>query len=115
LFLRAGLSEGKTTPFRGGFQIGAHIRGVVPGRPEGRLSFGLAHGLLSNGYRANVADTGERAASAENGIEITYQDRLAPFLTIQPDLQYIRRACTEGGERDTLVLGLRMIATFGRH
>lgn len=115
LFLRAGLSEGKTTPFRGGFQIGAHIRGVVPGRPEGRLSFGLAHGLLSNGYRANVADTGERAASAENGIEITYQDRLAPFLTIQPDLQYIRRACTEGGDRDTLVLGLRMIATFGRH
>jgi porin len=115
LFLRAGLSEGKTTPFRGGFQIGAHIRGVVPGRPEGRLSFGLAHGLLSSGYRANVADTGERAASAENGIEITYQDRLAPFLTIQPDLQYIRRACTEGGDRDTLVLGLRMIATFGRH
>ena len=115
LFLRAGMSEGKTTPFRGGFQIGAHIRGVVPGRPEGRLSFGLAHGLLSSGYRANVADTGERAASAENGIEITYQDRLAPFLTIQPDLQYIRRACTEGGDRDTLVLGLRMIATFGRH
>ncbi|MFZ8393378.1 hypothetical protein ACO1MB_14075 [Staphylococcus aureus] len=47
-------------------------------------------------------------------MEITYQDRLAHYLTIHHDLQYIRRACTEGGDRDTLVLGLRMIATFGR-
>lgn len=115
LFLRAGMSEGNTTPFRGGFQLGALLRGFVPGRPDGWLSFGVAQGWLSQGFRDNLRDAGEDPAAAETGLEISYQDRIASFLTIQPDLQYIRRAYDNGGERDTLVLGMRLIATFGTH
>eukprot|EP01035_Chromulina_nebulosa_P067696 gene67696-92740_t len=107
LFLRAGLSEGNTTPFRGGFQVGALLRGFVPGRPDGRLSFGVAQGWLSQGFRDNLRDAGELPAAAETGFEISYQDRLASFLTVQPDLQYIRRAYDNGGERDTLPVEAR--------
>lgn len=45
-------------------------------------------------------------------VELTYSDRIAPFLTLQPDVQYVRRP---GGLRDVddaLVLGLRAIVEW---
>lgn len=114
LFVRAGLSDGKTTSFAGGFQAGVLARGLIKGRPDGQLSFGVAHGVLSRAYRDTLREEGEIPDSAETGFEITYQDRLAPFLSVQPDLQYIRRAFPGGGRRGTWVVGLRLIASFER-
>ncbi|AJP72179.1 carbohydrate porin [Sphingomonas hengshuiensis] len=113
LFLRAGLSEGRTTPFRGGFQAGLLMQGVLPGRPDGQFSIGLQHGLLTDCYRAAMLDAGVATDDGEMGLEITYQDRLTRFLSIQPDIQYIRRADRTGGSRATIVFGLRLIAEIG--
>lgn len=114
LFVRAGISDGKTTSFVGGFQAGVLARGLIPGRPNGQFSFGVAHGMLSRGFRDTLRDEGGVAESAETGIEITYKDSSAPFLAVQPDLQYIHRAVPGGGRRGTLVLGVRIIASFAR-
>ncbi|VVT09206.1 Porin [Sphingomonas aurantiaca] len=114
LFFRAGVSEGRTTPFRGGFQLGLLANGLVPGRPDGQLSVGLAQGRLSSGFRRMVRDSGESADAAETGVELTYQDKVAPFLSVQPDVQYIRRAFADGGRKSALVAGLRLIAAFSR-
>ncbi len=110
LFARAGLSEGDTTPFRGGFQFGMLARGVFAGRPDSQFSVGFNTGLLSNGYRAALATSGIASADREDGIEITYADRILPFLIVQPDMQYVRRAFAEDGDRDVWVMGLRLIA-----
>jgi porin len=112
LFLRAGISEGQTTPFRGGFQSGVLVRGYVPGRPDGQFAFGVAQGVLSHCFRATLRAAGSDPSGAETGFEISYQDRVAPWLSVQPDVQYIRRAYAESGQRGTLVLGFRMIAEF---
>ncbi len=114
-FLRAGLSEGKTTPFHGGFQTGVLLRGLVPGRPDSQIALGVAHGLLATGFRDNLRDSGEQPDAAELGFEITYQDSLTSFLSIQPDLQYVRRAYAGAGDRDVLTLGMRLIASFSRN
>lgn len=111
-FARAGLSDGRTTPFSGGFQIGLTGRGIVPARPDSQVSIGMASADLSTPYRrANPA--GEPALTGSEGmIELTYSDRIAPFLTLQPDVQYVRRP---GGLRDVddaLVLGLRAIVAW---
>ncbi|KQN71384.1 carbohydrate porin [Sphingomonas sp. Leaf62] len=111
-FARAGLSDGRTTPFAGGFQIGLTGRGIVPARPDSQVSIGMASADLSTPYRrANPA--GEPALTGSEGmIELTYSDRIAPFLTLQPDVQYVRRP---GGLRDAddaLVLGLRAIVAW---
>ncbi|KQN81485.1 hypothetical protein ASE90_12965 [Sphingomonas sp. Leaf67] len=111
-FARAGLSDGRTTPFAGGFQIGLTGRGIVPARPDSQVSIGMASADLSTPYRrANPA--GEPALTGSEGmIELTYSDRIAPFLTLQPDVQYVRRP---GGLRDVddaLVLGLRAIVAW---
>jgi porin len=113
LFARIGVSEGKTTPFRGGFQAGVLVTGFVPGRPDSQISFGVEHGLLSRGFSENLLDEGYSAADGETGIELTYQDKLASFLSVQPDIQYIRRAYSDGHGRNTWVTGLRLIAAFG--
>ena len=113
LFARIGVSEGKTTPFRGGFQAGVLVTGLIPGRPDSQISFGVEHGLLSRGFSGNLLDQGYASADGETGIELTYQDKLLPFLSFQPDIQYIRRAYADGHGRDTLVTGLRLIAEFG--
>jgi porin len=112
LFLRAGISEGRTTPFRGGFQAGVLFEAPIAGRPDGQLSFGVQQGFLSRGYRDALADEGFASSAGEWGLELTYADKIAPFLTLQPDVQYIRRAYGEGKSRGTMVFGLRLTAEF---
>eukprot|EP01037_Dinobryon_pediforme_P027752 gene27752-30757_t len=75
MFLRAGVSDGATTPFRGGFQAGFLSRGMIPGRPDAQVSFGVAQALLSSGMKALLRDAGDRPGTGETGLELTYQDR----------------------------------------
>lgn len=109
LFLRVGLSDGKTTPFRGGLQAGALIDGPFRARPDGQLSAGIQYGRLSRGYRRRLRDDGAPSGPGEWGLELTYADRIAGPLTIQPDVQYVRRAV--GAGRDSWIFGLRLVVS----
>ncbi len=111
-FVRLGVSDGRTTPFRGGWQAGLLFGGIVPGRPDSQLSFGVHQAWLSNGYRANARDAGEDLAAAETGFELTYSDRVLPFLTVQPDIQYVLDPAGERAVDDALVIGLRLTFEF---
>lgn len=113
-FLRVGRSDGVTTPFRGGFQAGFLVNGVFAGRPDGQLSLGIQQGELSRGFRRMLLDQqGVRAAPSEWGVELTYADQLTSFLSVQPDVQFIRRSYAEGGHRSTLVFAIRTMVSFG--
>lgn len=107
-FLRAGASDGETTPFAGGWQAGVLIQRVFEARPDSAFSFGVNQGLLSDGYRHNLIDLGASMASSEIQIEATYSDKPLPFLTIQPDLQWVRRPGGDRGIEDEIVAGLRV-------
>ncbi|OJY54634.1 MULTISPECIES: carbohydrate porin [unclassified Sphingomonas] len=112
LFARAGISDGRTTPYRGGWQAGLRAAHVVPGRDDSQLSIGVNQAYLSTGYRDLLRAGGARTAAAENAIELTYSDRLASFLTLQPDLQFI---WNRGGDEDAprvTVIALRATLEF---
>jgi porin len=64
--------------------------------------------VLSSKQRDNTRDAGVSPADAESSVEITYSDKLLPRLTLQPDLQVIRRAGGDQEARDVVVLALRM-------
>jgi len=113
LFLRIGCSDGETTPFRGGFQAGISIAAPIPGRPHGQLSLGVEEGLLSRGFRRVLEDDGYRSRAAEYGLELTYSDQLLPWLSVQPDFQYIRRAYGDDNRRGTIIFGARISVTRG--
>jgi porin len=91
-FLRVGVSDARTTPFRGGWQAGFHIARPIASRPDSELAFGLQQGLLSQRFRANLRDVSVDPKTAESGVELTYADKLTSRVTIQPDLQWVRLA-----------------------
>lgn len=111
-FLRAGVADGDTTPFGGGMQAGLSGRRVLRSRPASMVSIGYGMASLSDRYRrANPAGAPPLTAS-ENALELTYSDRLLPFLTLQPDVQYVVRPSGRRDAGDVLVLGLRAIVNW---
>ncbi|MBO9559232.1 MAG: carbohydrate porin [Caulobacter sp.] len=107
-FARLGFSDGDTTPFGSGWQTGVLVERVFASRPDSAFSIGLEQGRLSSKQRANTLDAGVAPAHAESSMEITYSDKVAPRVSLQPDLQFIRRA---GGDRDArtvVVAALRL-------
>ena len=114
-FLRAGLSDGLATPFADGMQIGVTGHGVLPLRPESLLSIGFATAGLSRAYRRSNPPGEPPLTRSESTIELTYSDRVARFLTLQPDVQYV--LCPSGlpDAPGVVVLGLRAIVDWKIH
>jgi len=111
VFLRGGISDADTTPFAGSLQAGLRIGQVIAGRPDSELSAGFHAGFLAGKYRANLADAGEPQRAVETGWELTYSDQLAPWLAVQPDVQYIRNAPRLTGSGDAVIVALRLTFT----
>lgn len=110
-FLRGGLSDGDTTAFAGSIQAGVIVNHVVPGRPDSRLSAGVHAAFLARKFRDNMADAGEPQHAIEPGWELTYEDQLTSWLTVQPDVQFIRDPSQVSGSGDALVFALRLTLT----
>lgn len=111
-FLRAGVSDGRTSPFAGGFQGGLTLNGVAGGRPESAFSVGVHQGIVSDAFRTVQRLDGQTPSRHETALELTYSDQLAPWLTIQPDLQVVWRP---GGLKDAetaVIAGLRLTVSY---
>ncbi len=105
---------------------GIGIKGAIPGRADDTLTFGVAHSKISKDAAALDRDTLDRNGppypirNAETVYELSYILQLAPWWTLQPDLQYIVRP---GGNvpdpndpnrivGNALVVGARATVTF---
>ncbi len=113
-FVRAGASDARTTPFKGGWQAGLKVERLIASRPDGVLSVGVQQGVLSGAFRANLRDGGARPGRAESGVEITWADKIGEHVTLQPDLQWIRHAGGERGAKDRWVAALRVKIELSR-
>lgn len=107
-FVRIGLSDGDTTPFKSGFQAGVLVEKVFASRPDSAFSVGVQRAVLSSKQRANMRDEWLTPDDAESGLEFTYSDKITPRLTLQPDLQVIRRAGGERDARNVVIAALRV-------
>ena len=76
---------------------GIGIKGVLPGRADDTLTFGVAHSHISEDAAALDRDTLALNGppfpirSGETVFELSYIAQLAPWWTLQPDIQYIVR------------------------
>ncbi|MDZ7281809.1 carbohydrate porin [Sphingomonas sanguinis] len=114
-FLRAGLSDGLTTPFGDGMQVGVTGYGVLPSRPDSLVSIGFATAGLSRAYRRANPPEEAPLTRSESTFELTYSDRVARFLTLQPDVQYVHRPAGLRDAPGVVVLGLRAIVDWKIH
>jgi porin len=103
--LRLGLSEGRTTPFRGGWQGGLLLQRPFAARPASALSVGAGSGMLSRSYRrSQPAGLGQ----IETIYEATYSDEPIRGVSLQPDIQYVVHPSADPTIRNALVLALRV-------
>ncbi|MGH6726455.1 MAG: carbohydrate porin [Pseudolabrys sp.] len=95
LFARAGMSPSDRNLISFYVDAGAGVKGLLPGRDDDVLTFGVAYAKISSDAAALGRDT-----LAFNGppypirneevvFELSYQAQIAPWWIVQPDLQYI--------------------------
>ena len=85
---------------------GVNVFGVLPGRPHDVLGFAGSVLELTDDFRR----AGSVPVAGEGILELTYQIVVTPWLTVQPDLQYVIDPDANG--RDATVAGLELVATF---
>lgn len=107
-FLRAGVSDGRTSDFAGSVQAGVLFERPIASRPDSHAAIGIATAFTSDGFQDNARDAGFDPADHETALEFTYSDNLFPWLTVQPDLQL---TFNPGGDKDAdmgVTAGLRI-------
>jgi porin len=78
-----------------------------PWRPHDALSFGFAYLRFGRDYVAALRATGEDVSGYQGSLELVYRAQLAPWLTLQPDVQYFFEP--HFSRRDTFAIGLRVV------
>lgn len=111
-FLRAGMSDGDTSPFKGSVQAGVLVEPVFLDRQSSSLSLGVTQARLGSAYRSASAAAGAPLGADETVFEATYSDMVTKRLRVQPDLQFIRRPGGDRSAKDVLVAGVRFNLAF---
>lgn len=101
-FFRLGTSSGRFNMFDRFASLGVKWTGAVNGRPEDELGLAVVTASTSPDYRRSSA-----AQRTESVAEITYRAPLSPWLTVQPNLQYVHNPGADPTIRDAWVVGLR--------
>jgi porin len=123
-FLRLGTSPNDRNLISVYADAGLAYKGLIPSRDNDTT--GLAVGYARIGDRARGLDQDTQVfsnplfpiRSEEVVVELTYQAQITPWLTLQPDLQYVfnpsgRVLNADGNLRgNALILGLRSAVTF---
>ena len=105
-WLRIGVAASKATP------VAAYLGGgAVANLGNWRLGLAAAHARLGEATRRTLLAP-DRARRAETVIELTAQRALAPWLQIQPDLQYVIHPGWDRTIPNALVAGLRFSLAF---
>lgn len=93
--------------------IGGVYTGLLRSRPGDQL--GLAVAIASNGdpFKRIQAAASNPVNDTEINVELTYNMAITPWLTLQPDFQYIVNPSMDPTVKDAVVFGLRFELSFG--
>jgi porin len=123
-FLRAGAAPNDRNLINFYGDAGLVYKGLLRGRPEDKVGIATAYARVGENARQLDADTATYGnlyypvRGGETIIEMMYQAQLAPWWTLQPDLQYIIRPGggvlnPDGGLRpNAWVVGVRTSLNF---
>jgi porin len=105
LFGMFGWAPGNRNAIQESYGLGVVYKGLLPNRDFDVFGIGMADILFSGPYRQVSLAEGTVVGSYENAIEVFYKYIASPYISVQPDIQFI--ANPSGQYRDALVPGLR--------
>ena len=114
----AGVGDEATARFRYFWVIGGHYQGTFPGRDNDVISFMAASARINPRLTRYQRDRDRVTPGVlpiqtyETVLEVDYGARIAPWLTLRPNLQYIIRPNGTGTIPDAFVIGLYTQVTF---
>ena len=95
------------------FDTGFNYKGLLPKRESDVFGVAMTYGAMSSSGINNIQQSQGTAPALMNMIfEMTYQAQITPFLSIQPNIQYIIHPGTVQNLPNALVLGIRASVTF---
>ena len=126
VFARITGASGDRNPVSAFVNAGATWKGAIPGRPDDTIGLGVGYARISDNARAADSDVASFSGSFypvrgnETVLELTYQAAVTPWLTVQPDFQYIfNPGCGQPSVNDptrkaadAAVLGMRGVVVF---
>jgi porin len=107
-WIRVGLANQEAQPVRAYLGAGLVAQSPFRARADDRLGLAVAHAVSSAPMRAAYG-----VPRAETTVEATYQLSVRRKLALQPDVQYVRHPAARARTADALVVGTRLVLTFG--
>jgi porin len=108
LFLRAGISDGRTGDFAGSWTGGVLMDGVLPGRPSSAASIGLRQAFLSDPARDAARAAGTPLEASEFGLEAVLADAVTDWLSVKGSVQFVPDPGADPERDAVVVFGLRL-------
>ncbi|HTD15313.1 MAG TPA: carbohydrate porin [Chthoniobacterales bacterium] len=87
-------------------------QGVVPGRDRDQLLLTYLGSDFSRSHTVSVAGHGDHHPTVEHVLEAGYAIYVRNNYTIQPDIQYVIRPNGLSDVRNSLVIGIQLIASY---
>ncbi len=106
-FIRLGFADKDVSPYEWSGSVGVVYNHVFDSRADSQLGFAVSNTANSSKFREASALAGDDLDKNETQLELTYSDKLMPWLTIQPDVQYTINPGTDPDNSDALTFGIR--------
>lgn len=107
-WLRFGIADPRYNPIASYLGGGLVQTGVFRGRKDDQLGLSVASANFGARYRLAQGQAGRPSDHRELVIEAAYLAALAPWLRVQPDVQYVVNPGGDARLRDAVVLGVRI-------
>lgn len=107
-WLRAGVADSRANPVARYVGGGLVHSGSSDPDKERKLGIAVAIADLGDPYRRALLLSGAASDRREVNVELTYRASLTPWLTVQPDVQYILNPGADPALRDAVLFGLRI-------
>jgi porin len=91
---------------------GLVLSGPLPGRRHDAVGLAVGHATSCKSYRDAHRTEGARLEGSETVVELTLRLRVADWLHLQPDVQWIHNPDTDPRQADVTALGLRVHLAF---
>jgi porin len=111
-FLQLGVSEQQVNRFGSYTGAGIAAGGLIPGRPNDEIGFGVASARNCFSYMQSQQLMGVPVNRAETALEATYLAKINDSVAWQPDFQYVIHPNTDPTIRNALVFQLRLELGF---
>lgn len=112
VFSQAGLGDPRVNRFGLYTGGGLELAGVIPGRKQDEIGFGVAAAHNGNAFIEQQRLQGKRVVRSEVTLELAYRSPIASWLNVQPDLQYVIHPDTDPRRANALVSLIRVELSF---